>query len=259
MSSKSLNPIVVLLKKDLQFFFNRPLFYLVAGFCCLIWSPVYIYAFGQFLTQLVSNMGKGGEFINFHDRVIFDFVSLVNFILLLFVNGITMKLITEEKKNHTFDLLMTSPIRSWQIVVAKFSAGYIVVSLLLLLSLLYPVTTSFFGHVHWAPLLSSYLGLFLFSAVYVAIGVFASTLTESILVAFLLSLIFNLILWFVGIGADASSSEIATHFFEYINFEPIFKNFNSGVIRLSSVIYLLSVAFIAALGAERVIETSRWR
>jgi ABC-2 type transport system permease protein len=260
MSSKALNPIGVLLKKDLHVFFSRPLFYVLAGVCALLWSPIYIYSFGEFLSQLVSTMGRDGEYISFQNRVVLDFVSLVNFLLLLFVNGITMVLVTEEKKNHTFDLLMTSPIRSWQIVAAKFSAGYIVVSMLLLISLLYPVTTSFFGHIHWQPLLSSYLGLFLFSAVYVAIGVFASSVTKSLLVAFLISLILNLALWFIGgIGAQVASTDGLLHFFEYINLEPIFKNFNTGVIRLSSVVFLLSLAFFASVAAERTIETSRWR
>lgn len=254
-----ISPVRVLLKKDLRVFFSRPLFYVIAGLCTFVWSPVYVYAFGEFLSQLVSAMGKGGDFLTLHLRVIMDFVSMVNFVLLLFVNGITMKLLTEEKKNHTFDLMMTSPIKSWQIVLAKFTAGYAVVSVLLMISFLYPLTTAIFGTVDWIQLFSSYLGLFLFSAVYVAIGVFASAMTQSVLVAFLLSLIFNLFLWFAGIGSEFAGNVLVSRFFEYINFEPIFKDFNSGVIRLSSVVYLVSVALLAGVGAERVIETSRWR
>lgn len=249
----------VLIKKDLRIFYSRPLFYMIAGICALVWSPIYIYEFGEYISQLVGTMGSNGEVIGFHERVISGFVEWVNFVLLLFVNGITMKLITEEKKNRTFDLIMTSPISSRQIVFAKFVSGYLIVLSLLFVSLLFPLTSMFFGKVPLGPLFSAYLGLALFSGVYVGIGLFASSMTNSVLVAFLLSLIFNLFLWFAGIGSEHAANSLMAQFFEFINFEPILKAFISGVVRLSSVIYLMSITFLACVAAERVIETSRWR
>src|SRR5690606_17013437 len=140
------------------------------GLCALIWSPIYFTAFGVFLSQTVSVMGAQGEHLTYHDRVVVEFASLVNFMMLLFANGITMKLVAEEKKNHTFELLLTSPVASWQIILAKYLAGVLVVSALVMLSLLYPVTTALLGKIQWLPLVSTYAGLILFASLYVAVG-----------------------------------------------------------------------------------------
>jgi len=251
--------ILIILKKDLHSFFSRPLFYLLAGLCTLIWSPVYIYSFGMFLSQLVSVMGTDGEFISYHDRVVIEFASLVNFMILIFSGGITMKLLAEEKKNHTYELLITSPIKSWQIAVAKYVAGMIVVSVLLLISLMYPISSAFLGKILWWPLLSTYVGLWLFAAVYVGIGLLGSSLSSSVIMAFMISLILNLSLWFLAVGTEMSSTESMARVFDYINLEPIFKDFSLGVMRSTSVVYLLTLSGIALICSERVIESSRWR
>jgi len=249
----------ILYKKDLYSFFTQPLFYLVAGLCALFWSPLYIWSFGSFLSQVISVMGQQGEFISYHDRVVGEFVALVNFTMLLFANGITMKLLAEEKKNHTYELLMTSPIQSWQIILAKYLTGVTVSVALIFISFLYPLTTSLLGKIQWAPLLCSYLGLVLFSMVYVAVGLIGSALVSSVIMAFLISLILNLSLLFLGAGGELSSSEAMVRFFNYINWDPIFHEFASGVVRLTSVFYLVSLAFIAVICAERLTESSRWK
>lgn len=246
-------------KKDVKSFFSSPLFYAIAGLCALIWSPIYVYAFGMFLSQLATVMGAGSETISYHERVLVEFASLVNFMLLLFGSGITMKLIAEEKKNHTYELLLTSPLTSWQITLAKYFSGLTVMVALLAISLLYPISTAFLGKIYWAPVVSIYAGLFLFSAVYVALGLLGSALSSSVIMAFMISLILNLGLWFLGVGVELSSSQVMTRFFETINLEPIFKEFSMGVIRLSSVMYLLSLSILGVLFSERVIESTRWR
>lgn len=254
-----MSTILILIKKDLQSFYSRPLFWIIAGLCALIWSPVYFTAFGLFLSQMVSVMGPQGEFLSFHDRVVSEFASLVNFMMLLFANGITMKLLAEEKKNHTFELLLTSPITSGQIVVAKYITSLIVVGSLLLLSAMYPLSTAFLGKVHFGPLLSTYLGLFLFAAVYCAVGLLGSSLSSSVMVAFLISLILNLSLWFLGVGAEISSDETLARFFTNVDLVPMFKDFSSGVIRLQAFLYLASLSLIAIIITERVVESARWK
>ena len=254
-----MSPVIVLVKKDLRSFFGNPLFYLIAGLCALIWSPIYIYAFGVYLTEVVSHMGQTAQDTTYHERVLIEFVYLVNFVFIVFVNGITMKLIAEERKNNTYTLLMTSPMTARQLIVAKFISGYGIMSVLLVVAFAYPLTTSFLGHMQWGPLLTSYLGLFLFSGVYISLGLLASSLCSSVIMAFLLALIFNLALWFVGVGAEMSTSDWAVSFFQYTNLEPIFKSFSLGVIRLSSVFYLVCIMIFACFCSERVLQWGRWR
>lgn len=250
----------LLIRKDTRNFFRRPLFYMIAGLCCLLWSPIYIYAFAMFLSQMVSQMGaQAGEVATLHDRVIVEFVSIVNFLLLLFSSSIAMKLVTEEKKNHTMALLFASPIQSWQIVLSKFVTGLFVMLSLIAISFLYPLTTSFLGPIHWPSLMAAYLGLVLLSAVYLAIGLFMSALTSSLVMAFILALIANLSLWFLGLGTEITSYEWIVSFFEYVNFETLFKDFSVGTIRFTAVIFLLSVICFCLILTERALEASRWK
>lgn len=246
--------------KDIQSFFRRPLFYMIAGLCCLLWSPIYIYAFAMFLSQMITQMGPAaGEVATYHERVIVEYVAIVNFLMLLFSSSVAMKLMTEEKKNHTMVLLFASPIKSWQIVVSKYLAGITVMMCLLGVSFLYPLTTSFLGPISWPSLLTSYLGLALFSAVYIAIGLFVSSMTSSLIMAFILALIANLSLWFLGLGTEVTSYEWIGAFFEYMSFETLFKDFSIGIIRAQAIVFLLSVVCFFILLTERALEASRWK
>lgn len=251
--------IWVLLKKELSHFFQRPLVYALAGICTLFWSPVYIYAFGVYLSQVVSMMGASNMDISFHERVLIEFFYLVNFMLLLLSSAITMKLVAEEKKNKTFDLLLTSPVSSWQIVMSKFLAGYIILSVLVLVSMLYPLTTALLGKFSMSSMLAGYIGLFLLCGIYVSLGLVASSLTESPLIAFVLGLIFNLALWFVGIGSEIGENQVVKTMFEMMNLELQFKAFVFGVIRFSSVVFFMSVSSFFIFISYRLVEAVRWR
>lgn len=255
-----MNMVWLLYKKDIQGFFRRPLFYLMAGLCCLLWSPIYIYAFAMFLSQMITQMGaEVGEVATYHERVVVEFVTIVHFLILLFSSSVAMKLISEEKKNHTMTLLFVSPIKSWQIILSKYLTGFTVLFCLLGISFLYPLTTSFLGKVYWASLFTSYLGLSLFAAVYIAVGLFMSTLTSSLVMAFILALIANLSLLFLGLGSEITSYEWIGHMFEYMSFETIFKDFSLGIIRLQSIVFLLSIVAFCLVIAERALEASRWK
>ncbi len=249
-----------LIKKDLKSFFLSPQFYLVAFICTLLWSPIYIFSFGLFLSQLVNVWGAGSaEFMTYQSRVLSEFVSLVHLMLLILVNSVTMRLLTEEKKNNTYELLMTSPLTSWQLVIAKYIVGVIVVSVLVGIAFLYPATTAVLGKISWSAAICSFVGLLLFSAMYVAAGIMVSSLTRSVLLSFLLALIVNIGLWFLGSGAEAFDSGWAHSFFQAVNLDPVFKDFSQGLFRLPGVVLLLSWIGFFLIVTERWIESSRWK
>lgn len=249
----------VLIKRDLKSFFLSPQFYLIAFICTLLWSPIYIYSFGLFLTQLVSVMGGDGEYMTYQSRVLSEFVALINFMLLILVNSVTMRLLSEEKRNHTYPLLMTSPISSWQIVIAKYLTGLIVVSTLIGIAFLYPLTTAFLGRVEWPPVFCSFVGLIFFAAVYVSVGLMVSSITKSVLMSFILALIFNLTLWFLGSGSEIVESPFWQSFFNAINLDPIFKDFTQGVFRVQGFVFLCSLVLFFLAATERFMESSRWK
>ncbi len=207
---------------------------------------------------MVSLLGGNGEYLTYQSRVLSEFVALIHFMLLILVNSITMRLLSEEKRNHTYALLMTSPLSSWQIVLAKYLVGFMVTSVLVFIAFLYPATTSLMGKVEWAPVLCSFVGLLFFVALYVAVGLMVSAVTKSVLMAFVLALIFNLGLWFLGSGAEVAESDFWVSFFKVVNLDPVFKDFTQGVFRLQGVIFLISMTVFFLVATERLMEAARW-
>ncbi|MCB1806434.1 MAG: ABC transporter permease subunit [Candidatus Competibacteraceae bacterium] len=123
-------------------------------------------------------------------------------LLLLIVPIITMRLFAEERRSGTLELLLSSPVREIDVVLAKFLASLAVLVLMLALTLVYPITLQIFGKPDWGPVYSGYLGLFLLSAALTALGLAISALSANQIVAAALSLGLFLLLWMLdSLGA----------------------------------------------------------
>lgn len=122
-------------------------------------------------------------------------VFQASMILLLIVPVITMRLFAEERRAGTLELLLTSPVRESEVVVAKFLASMAVIVVMLALTLAYPITLQIFGQPDWGPVYSSYLGLVLLAGALVSIGLAISALTSNQIVAATLSLGVFLLMW----------------------------------------------------------------
>jgi ABC-2 type transport system permease protein len=157
------------------------------------------------------------------------------------------------------DLLLTSPVTATEIAVGKLIAGIVTAWALVLVSFLYPASMALFGKLDWGPLLSSYVGLLLLTATYTSIGMFASSLTENSVVAVIVALIANVMLWFVGAAAETSDSSNGREFLEHLNVASHFVNFIKGNMTLAGIVFFSSVIFLFAFLTQRVIESSRWR
>lgn len=247
----------VIASRDFKSIVLSPLFLTVAGVCTVLWSFIYLRAIGEFAQRVQMSQMQGQSAMNIYEGLFFNLLSIVHIILILAVPILTMRLLSEEKRNRTFDLLLTTPVTSADIAIGKFLAGFSAGAVLAGISFIYPLLTRLVTEFNWAPLLTSYLGLLLLIGVYVAIGLFASSLTESSLLAVLLALVLNFILWFVGQGAsDGSWLGI---FLENISVAEGFSAFVKGTVQISSlVLFLTLIAFFVFL-AERVVESARWR
>lgn len=186
-------------------------------------------------------------------------ISQINLLFVFVVPALTMRLLAEEKRMRTYDLLLTSPISATQIALGKFFAGWGAVSALTLISFLYPLATRMVAAFPFGPLLSAYLGVVLVSGAYVAVGLFASSLTESILLSVVMGLIFNILLWFISQGPGADSHPLLASVLEYMSLGQHFLGFIMGAIKLKSVVFLLSVIGLFVFLTQRVVESSRWR
>lgn len=252
--------VLTLAKKDLRNLLTSPLFYVIAGMCSILWSYSYMRNIIMFAerSRMFMQPGMGDSGMNLQRDVFLMHISQINLLFVFVVPALTMRLLSEEKRMRTYDLLLTSPISATQIALGKFLAGFGAVSVLTGISFLYPLATRLIGPFPMAPLFTAYFGVLLVSAAYVAVGLFASSLTESIMLSVVLGLIFNIMLWFISQGGGESSGWF-TDILEYMSLGQHFLNFIMGAIKLNSLVFLLSLIGLFVFLTQRVIESSRWR
>lgn len=247
--------------RDLKNLLSSPLFYVISGMCTVLWSYSYmrnLFTFAERSRSMGQMAGMEGG-VNIQSGVFLPHISQVNLLLVFVVPALTMRLLSEEKRQRTYDLLLTSPISATQIALGKFLAGMGAVAVLTGISLLYPLGTRFVAEYPMMPLVSAYFGLILVAGCYVSVGLFASSLSESTMLSVVMGLIFNIALWFLSQGADAASMPRFAAVMEYMAFGQHFLNFIIGSFKLSSLVFLLSVIGLFIFLTQRVVESSRWR
>ena len=246
-------------RKDFRQTLVNPVFFLMGGFCCAIWSFVFPRMLFEFARVAGVPSFSGGGGLNIYEKVFNSYIGLIHILLLFIVPVFTMRLIAEEKKLRTFDLLLTAPITSTKIVLAKFFAAYAVVLILVGCSLIYPMMTVWFVEFNVNLLLSAYLSIALLMAVYTAIGLFSSSLSSSIMLSVFLGVAFSVALHFVGLGGQFSNQPLYSAMMEYLSISTHLGHFFRGNIMSSSILFFIIVAGFFVFLTQRVIESSRWR
>lgn len=251
---------LVIAGKDLRGLFMSPLFYILTAICTVVWSFLFVFAVSEFARASMMQMMQGQtEGMSLHFMVFARHISGVNLVMIFAVAALTMRLFTDEKRNRTYDLLLTAPVTATEIALGKLIAGVLTAWALLLVSALYPLSLLPFGELQWGLLASSYIGLMLLVACYVAIGMFSSSLTQSAVLAVIMALVFNVMLWFLGAAADASDDPTQRQIFEHLNVGTHFVNFIKGNFSVAGVVFFASVVTLFAFLTQRVIESARWR
>lgn len=253
--------ILTIWGREIRTYLKSPSFYVIIGMFLSFMSMTWILLLNHF-TGRVARMGFAGggqQGLNLHREVFVGLLGNVNLILLILIPIMTARLLAEEKKLRTFDLLLTSPISSTQIVIGKFLGGLSIAWILCLMSLIYPLSVMKFTEIQWGILMTSYLGLLLVVGMYVAIGLFASSLTDSILLAGFIAIIFSLGLWFVSWGSATAEGPLAIKFFDHVSVVQHFEKMTQGSMQIASFAFMLSVILLFCFLSERVVESARWR
>ncbi|HAG92226.1 MAG TPA: ABC transporter permease [Bdellovibrionales bacterium] len=250
--------ILTLAGKDFRSLATSPMFCLIAALCSVMWSFTFLRSLILFAenTQATFNPGPSPTL---QMTVFLTHISQINLLFVFIVPALTMRLLAEEKKLRTYDLLLTAPITATEIALGKFLGAFGVILILVALSFLYPLATYPIAHFSFPPLLAAYLGVILVASTYVAVGVFASSLTQSVVLSVVMGLVFNLFLWFLSQGAESATGLYMTSVLEQISIGDHFMAFIRGSIRLKSIMFLLSCTGLFVFLTQRVVESSRWR
>lgn len=225
----------VLLLKEEKALFSSPIAYAVMTVFLLLMS--YSFTLTLFLSHQPSLV-----------HIFFQMFVL----FMLTVPLITMRLLAEERKLRTIEVLLTSPVTELDIVLAKFVASMSLIVILLMLSGSYAVVLAIYGDPDWGPIYSGYLGLLLLGAALVGVGLLASALTANQMIAALVSLSLFLLLWIIdsfGYLLPSPFDALAVNLSLSVHFKP----FAVGSVYLSDVGFFLSVTLLTLFLSVRAL------
>ena len=213
-------------------------------------TAVFVALAGVFFVTSISSA--------FPEASIRGYVQPATFILVLLAPILTMRVLAEEQKLGTIELLLTSPVRDWEVVVGKFLATFIFYVGMLVISLVFVGMLKWFGDPDLGPVFTGYVGLLLYGGAALSVGLFTSSLTGNQIVAAVVS--FGILLFMSVIQqAAASVSGIPATIIKEISIVTHFDDFSRGIIDTRGIIYYLSVIIVFLFFTVRSLETRRWR
>lgn len=253
--------VLAIARKEMRIYFTSPIAYVVVAVFLVLVGFLYYSAvlnYARLSLQFLRFQGVASQF-SLNDMVFRRTFMNASVILLLMMPLLTMRLLAEEKKAKTTELLMTSPISLTAIIVGKYLAALAIYAVMLSLTLYMPVLMAFTGPIDVRPLVSSYLGMLLVGSVFLSVGIFASSLTESQVVAAALSFGILLLFWLWGWAASAAEGTILGPLFSYLSLFDHLDPFVKGLIDTTDVAYFVSMTVFGLFLAHRVIESERWK
>jgi ABC-2 type transport system permease protein len=255
---RAVNAIIA---KELRVYFVSPIVYVVGAIFLLIFGVLsYMYLQGASIRaiQMMQIQGVAAQ-INLNDLVFRPTFYSTAIVLLLILPILTMRLFAEERKLHTVELLMTSPVGLNEIVIGKYVSVYLVYLGLLALTGIVPLVLSVYSSFNWDPILTGYLGLALLGALFLAAGVFASAMTENQVVAAFLGFGMLITIWLLGaLGAVLGDTPLG-NVISYLSFIEHFDRLVRGLVDTKDLVYYVSGLILMLFLAHRVMDSQRWK
>ncbi len=260
-------------KKELSIYFTTPTAYAVFCGMTFIAGMMFLAALGYFqrmsMQFLSFQQPQLLDHLNLTDMVVYPLLRNVGVIFLFMTPFLSMRLVADEKRSRTFELLMTSPLRPFEIMLGKYLAALGLMAAAVILLGLFPLIVSFFSAsgtlmnagttspVEWPTVFSGLAGLFLVGAAMMAVGMFVSSLTESVVVSALVTFVVLLVVWILNWQAGRMEGT-ARAVLDYLSMPTHLDAFARGAPALKDLVYFLSFMILGPFFTERAIEAHRW-
>ena len=236
-----MSPALVISRREIRTYFNSPVAFIVV--------PVFVMVTGYlFFTQLFLE----------RQADLRGFFNIMPLLFMFIIPAITMRLLADEKQLGTLELLITMPVRDWEVVVGKFLAAMALLCTAIGLTLVFAITVKSLGPLDRGPTIGGYLGLVLMGGAYVSIGVMASSLTRNSIVSFIVAFAISFALYLLG-RLTQFLPQALQKLVAYLSIHGHFENIGRGVIDTRDLIYYLSVMGVCLLVATLSLESRRWR
>jgi ABC-2 type transport system permease protein len=249
-------------KKEVRLYFTSPVAWVILAVFLTIAGLFFYAIFGNFTqisVQAAQNPMAGDRF-NVTDAVLRPLFGNLSIILLFLLPLVSMRLIAEERRSGTIELLLTYPVRDGAILIGKYLAALTLYATMIAATLTYPAIMVGVARVSldWGPLLSGYIGLLLMGAMFLAVGVFASSLTENQIIAGVVAICILLVFWIIGWTAQFTTGPLAA-VLTHLSILEHNDTFAKGVLDTKPVIYYANFTGLALFLALRMLESRRWK
>ncbi len=245
LSTTGLPRVSAIARRDFTALFVSPVGWVVAGLFTFLVS-----GFGFIATVLAGQQATMAGV----------FGVITNFLMVVVVPLLTMRVLAEERAQGTLELLLTSPVRDWELTAGKWVGAFAFYLMLIATTLVYVVILRVYASGLDLGLIgATYIGLVLVGASAIAIGVLASSLTRNQIVAFFIAMALLLLIWYAGYVIGFFVAPPANLFFEYIGGWNRFQAFSLGQAALRDIVYFVTLTFGALFLTTRVLASRRWR
>ncbi len=235
--------VTAVARRELGFYFASPIAYSVLT-VFLVGAGVWLFV--------------GTDFFEMNRATVRPLFEVVPIIFAVVLPAVTMRLISEEKRSGTMELLITMPVTDGDIVLGKYLASLTFLLILLAMSAIFPLIVSTLGDLDGGLVLAGYVGLFLVGASYLALGLMTSTWTRYQILAFFLAAVLALFFYSVN-GLLALAWEGARDTFAFLSVKTHFANIARGVIDTRDVVFYLSLIAVPLVIAVQSLQSRNWK
>jgi ABC-2 type transport system permease protein len=252
--------ILAIWQREMKSYFVSPIAYVVLTVFLFLSGFFYYSILSQVVlsTMMQAQMGQGTPPIDVPGIVTRSLFGTTSVVLLFMIPMLTMGLFSEEKKRGTIELLLTTPVGNFQAMMGKYMASLTFLLIMLAGTWISVATLFIYSRPEWRPILSGYLGLLLYGAALLAVGLFISTLTENQIVAVVITFGVILVLWLIesfAAGAEGMTRDV----FSYLSIIGHLDDFIKGVVDTSHIIFYLTFLFLGLFMTYHSLESMRWR
>jgi ABC-2 type transport system permease protein len=242
------NGILATFRRELRAYFFSPLAYVVLFFFLAVNGIIFVYLVGQ----LNDPRSPGGPPLGY-------FFQASWLMLLLLGPVLTMRLVSEELRSGSIEVLMTAPVTEGQVIGGKFLAALTFYGFLWLPTLAYGLVIGAYETVDWGPIAAGYLGLLLIGSLFLAIGIFSSAMTRSQLLAAMMTAALLFLLFLLGVFEELVTHDVAKKALSYVSIWNHIDELSSGIVDTRRLVFYLSGTLFFLFLASRALEDKKWR
>ena len=248
-------------EKELRSYFSSPIGYMLIGFWALLYGYFFVAILNFFVRQSMQ-MGQfgmqGPQSMNVNQQLIRPLLQNVLILILFLMPMVTMRSYSEEKRSGTIELLLTSPLTDFQIIIGKFLGAMALYACMLGVTLIHLGLLFVYGRPEWKPIVTAYIGLLLMGGCFISLGLFISSLTKNQIVAGMVTFAVFLLLWIIT-WIGSFSGPTVDKVTQYLSIVDHYDDFGKGVLDTTHFVYYISFITFGLFLTAKSVDSERWR